>query len=313
MANIVVDKSLIEGIAKENNKAYFDKVNEKISVILTNSIELLSKQIPYISTKNVVLQPCNETLSGAVTDNSVFHFLLGVENAQLELNTAKINTFWRNLKKRLKYAWQNRRKKKKKKIEKEKKIDLDISKYNLYNLSDDLFESIRQYLSETSIISQEDNIIYIVGKDDFGLNTKIKIEICFYSNECFKFFISKKKGYKKLDFSCRLRCLHEKICEAGPNFVKILKIFNVLFYYANQEMPNAIFMESVLYNVPDVLYEEKNIYNTFIKIVNYLTLKPINNFKSINDLSLKLYEDEMLGSSQQIGFLKMLRMIANKK
>ena len=60
-------------------------------------------------------------------------------------------------------------------------------------------------------------------------------------------------------------------------------------HQANHEMPNAMFMESVLYNVPDKLYDEQNIYDVFIKIVNYLNLKSINNFKSVNDLKLKLY------------------------
>lgn len=317
MANIKIDKALIESIAKKNNEEFFEKVNEKISVILASAIERLGKQIPYISLENVTLQPFNEILSGAVTDNSTFHYLLGVENGQLELNTFKTNMFWRNFKKRLKYAWDNRRKhkqkKKKKNDEKALEIDFDASKYNIFNLTDDLFENIRQYLSPTSIISQNDNVLYIVGKDDFGGNSKIRIDICFCDADNFKLFTGSKKDLPKYNFTCRVNCLRQKIREAGPNFVKMLKIFNVLYFYANYEQPNAMFLESVLYNIPDKLYEENNIYSVFLKIVNYLTLKPINNFNSINDLGLKIYEDKMLGSDQQVGFLKMLRMISNQK
>ncbi len=319
MANIVIDKSLIENLAKKNNEDYFNKVNDKISLILSNAIENLSSKIPFITAKNIVFQPYNEILSGAITDNTVFHYLLGVENGQLELNTMKVNMFWKNFKNRFKYAWENRRKKKsRRKSKKDKNLNadisnIDISKYSIFNLTDDLFDAIRQYLSETSIIYQDDNVLYIIGKDDFGVNAKIKIEICFYSNDNFKFFINKKKGFKTIDFTCRLNCLHEKIREAGPNFLKILKIFNVLYFYANNERPNAMFMESVLYNIPDKLYEENNVYNCYLKIVNYLTLKPINNFNSINDLSLKIYQDGILGSGQQVGFLKMMRMIADRK
>lgn len=315
MANIVIDRELIENIAKKNNEEYFQKINDKVSLILTNAIENLSNKIPFISLKNVVLQPYNEIMSGAVTDNTIFHYLLGIENAQLELNTLKTSLFWRNFKSRLKYAWENRRKKRKKKDKKQDNllnIDLNNSKYSIYNLADDLFETLRLYLKETSIIYQDNNVVYIVGKDDFGVNCKIKIETCFYSNDYFKFYIGKRKGFEKINFTCRANCLQEKIRDVGSNFIKMLTIFNVLYFYANNENPNAIFMESVLYNIPDKLFEEKSIYNCFLKIVNYLTLKPINNFNSINDLGLKIYEDKMLGSEQQVGFLKMLRMIAGK-
>lgn len=315
MSNLIIDKSLIESIVKNDNQSYYKKVNDRVSSILTNSIKRLSKQVPYISTENVVLQPYNEILSGAITDNSVFSYLLGVESAQLELNTRKINTFWRNLKKRLKFAWANRRKRKSKKNKdvKQDKIDFNSGKYNIYSLTDDLFEAIVLNLCETSLISKDDNCLYIVGKDDFGVNAKIKIEVCLYSNENFKFFINKKKGFKEYNLTCRLNCLNEKILEAGPNFVNMLKIFNVLYFYVNQEHPNAMFLESILYNVPDKLYEDKSVYDTFLKVVNYLTLKSINNFKSINDISLKLYQDKMFNNQDQVSYLKMMRIIAEKK
>lgn len=318
MAKIVIDKELITGIANQNNQDFYNSVEKKVSSVLSAAIERLGKQIPYINVNNVTLQPFNEVLSGAVTDNSIFYYLLGVDNSQLELNTIKTNMFWYNLKKRLKIAWESRRKHKRKKKKKRdeltniSKIDFDASKYNIFNLTQDLFETIRLFISQTSIISMEDNFLYLVGKDDFGNNTKIKIEICFCNKEHFKFFEGKKK-LKQYNFSCRVECLREKIREAGPNFVKMLKIFNVLYFQANHEMPNAMFMESVLYNVPDKLYEERNIYDTFVKIVNYLHLKSINNFNSINDLNLKLYQDDMLGTNQQVGFLKMLKMIVDNK
>ncbi len=315
MANIKIDKNFVESIAKNDNEKFFNNVNEKISLILSSAIDRLAKQVPYISLDNVTLQPFNEILSGAVTDNSTFHYLLGVENGQLELNTFKTNMFWRNFKKRLKYAWENRRKRKPKKKKKEdatvSNIDFDASKYNIFNLTDDLFESVRQFLSPTSIISQNDNILYIVGKEDFGGNSKIRIDICFSDGENFKLFTGNKKNLLKYNFTCRVNCLQQKRREAGPNFVKMLKIFNVFYFYTNHEQPNAMFLESVLYNIPDKLYEDRSIYNVFLKIVNYLTLKTINNFNSINDLGLKIYQDKMLGSDSQVGFLKMIRMIAN--
>ena len=317
MSKLVIDKKLITAIAAQSNKDFYNHVESKVESVLSASIERLGLQIPYISLNNVVLQPFNEVLSGAVTDNSTFYYLLGINNAQLELNTVKTNMFWHNLKKRLKIAWDSRKRRKKKKKKKDEKslaekVDFDGSKYNLFNLTKDLFETIRLFLSQTSIISMDDNFLYIVGKDDFGSNTQIKIEICFYNEDCFKFFEGKKK-LKQYNFSCRLKCLSEKKLEAGDNFVKMLKIFNVLYHQANHEMPNAMFMESVLYNVPDKLYDEQNIYDVFIKIVNYLNLKSINNFNSVNDLKLKLYQDQMLGYNQQVGLLKMLRMIADNK
>ena len=317
MAKIFIVKQIITGIAAESNQDFYNYVEKKVSKILSAAIERLGKQVPYISVNNVILQPFNEVLSGAVTDNSIFYYLLGISNSQLELNTINTNMFWYNLKKRLKIAWDSRKKHRKRKKKKDEKslvsqVDFDASKYNIFNLTRDLFETIRFYISQTSIISMEDNFLYLVGKDDFGNNTQIKIEICFCNRDYFKFFEGKKK-LRQYNFSCRVECLREKKREAGANFVKMLKIFNVLYYQANHEMPNAMFLESVLYNVPDKLYEDRNIYETFIKIVNYLNLKSINNFNSVNDLNLKLYQDKMLGYNQQVGFLKMLKMIADNK
>ena len=318
MASLNVSKDMIINIAEQENKKYIKLTNQLVNNILALAIEDLSQKISFISIKNAILQPANELVSGGFIDGSNFVYLLGIKNVQLELNTSRKLPFLQNLKERFKWAWANRkplfyRKRKRKKRKKDttdsvQNIKFDVNKYSIYNLAEDLQKAIANHISETSIISLNGNILKLIGKDDFGANTKIVVYVVSFDGVNYKFYAGKKRGYINLDINKRVDKLNKKISLVGENFIKILKIFNALYFNTNGTMCNQIFLESILCSCPDELYEGEDIYKAFVKLVNHISFNPLKEIKSINNDELSIYEDIVCGDCV-VGFRKMLNKL----
>ena len=318
MASLNVSKDMIINIAEQENKKYIKLTNQLVNNILALAIEDLSQKISFISIKNAILQPANELVSGGFIDGSNFVYLLGIKNVQLELNTSRKLPFLQNLKERFKWAWANRkplfyRKRKRKKRKKDttdsvQNIKFDVNKYSIYNLAEDLQKAIANHISETSIISLNGNILKLIGKDDFGANTKIVVYVVSFDGVNYKFYAGKKRGYINLDVNKRVDKLNKKISLVGENFIKILKIFNALYFNTNGTMCNQIFLESILCSCPDELYEGEDIYKAFVKLVNHISFNPLKEIKSINNDELSIYEDIVCGDCV-VGFRKMLNKL----
>ncbi len=323
MPNLNVSKDMIVSIAEQQNKKFVRNTNKIVNQIMGAAIKELSKKISFLTLDKVVLQPANELISGAFIDGSSFIYFLGVQNVQLELNTNKKQGFWKSFKERLKYAWDNRKrlfrkrkhhlkKKKNEKVDDKdiEKAKIDPSKYTIYNLAEDLQKEIANYLSETSLIYLNKNLLQIVGKDDFGSNTKINIYVVNYDGVTFKYHDSKKRVFININFNIRIRYLDEKINAVGENFVKVLKIFNSLFYNTNGFICNQIFLESILCACPEDLFLGDDIYKVFLKIINYIAIKSIKEVKSINNPSLTIFQDEVCGNCI-LNFNRMMNRVLN--
>lgn len=321
MRNKVITKQLIEGIVRNDNSSYVDSVDEKVGGLVREAVKDLSTMVSYVSTSNVILQSANELLSGAMTDNSRFVYFLGVDNVQIDLNTRKETRIWKNLKERIIYAWRTRGSKKraqkrlKKAAEKQnnitQKVTFDPSKYSLFNLSEDLQGTFSKYLSNTTLIYLDGNVIRIVGKDDFGSNTQIIIYITLYDGEKFKYFLNKKEGYLDIDISKRVDALNDKIESVGDVLIDLIKIYNVLYFDVNNVMPNQIFVESLFCNCPNELFDNKDVYKSFVKIINYFTVRSIKDFKSIVS-DQPIFKDKLCGNSA-FGHSKLLSSLIDLK
>ena len=325
MGKLLINKELITNVANLENRKFIKQTNKIVNNLVGLTIKHMQDKLSFISLENVILQPANELLTGAIVDSSDFTYILGVNSPQLEMNTLKGKSFWENFKEKLKYAWQNRksifnRRNRKKRRKKKKNNDLEIEKsnnkpvvlekYKIYNLLDDIQNSIVLFLSETSLTYLYDNRIEIIGKDDFGANTRIKIYPMIFDGKNYKYYIDKKQGFLKIDIENRIDKIQEKINNVGNNFIKILKILNYLFYNTNNYNCNQIFLESVICSVPDKMFQGDDIYNIFIKIINYLSIKTLN-VNSINNPKLTIYKDIACQNSV-IGFRKMINSIVNE-
>ena len=316
MAKIKISREVVESLINQQNVKYIEHTNKKINKLISSSIKDLSEKNSYISLKNVVLQPINELLTDAMIESSSFVYFLGINNTQLELNTTNKSTFWKNLKQRFIFAWTNRRKRRRKKKKQEnQEPDIgpiaDTSKYNIYNLTQDLQDTLIKFLAETSIVYIQDNILEIVGKEEFGPNTKIRIYVVSQDNEVFKQYTGKKNKFIEINVNSRVACLQEKINKVGDNFNKILKLLNSLYFNVNRYIPNQVFIESILVNCPDEFYKGEDIYDVFIKIINYLSYKSLKDIKSINNPEKTILQDVVTENST-FGYVKMLNSILDK-
>ncbi len=320
MPKVKITKQLIEMIANKDNSQFVKTINDKVNNLFSLAIENLAGKVSYVSLENVTLQPINEIFNNSFVDGSTYIYLLGVENAQLQLNTIKKESFWKNFKKNFVYFWKNRkalrkRKKRRRKKEQEKpqpNLNIDQTKYTIFDLAEDLQQSLSNFLTETTMIYLDRNSIQIVGKEDLGSNVKVVIYVISQEQQTFKHFVSTKAGYIDINLTNRYHLLSEKQFFAGENFTKMLRIFNGLYLNVNGNLPNQIFLESVLCSVPEDLYQGEDVYKVYLKIVNYLSLKTIRNIKSINEPSKTIHDDKVCGGCG-IGFNKMLAEIGKDK
>ncbi len=319
MAKFKITSDLVNSIVKQDHSKYLKNINKNINQVLALSIDALSKKVSYINVKNVLLQPVNELITNSFVDNSGCVYFLGIDNAQLELNTMKKTNIWRNFKERLKYAWsarklfkrrrrRSRRKRELQQIEELSKVKFDPSKYSIYNLAEDLQTSMCNNLSETTILSLKDSKISIIGKEDFGSNTEITIYLVSHNEQSFKYFSANKRGFIEVNINSRLEQISLKLNDVGDNFNKLLKIFNTLYYNVNGHMPNQVYLESLLCAVPNELFDGMDIYKVFLKVINFLKVKSIRNIQSINDMTKNINEDIVCGNCG-IEFNKLFNLI----
>ena len=73
-------------------------------------------------------------------------------------------------------------------------------------------------------------------------------------------------------------------------------------------MPNQIFIESVLYSVPNELFVGNDIYKVFLKIINYIAVRNTNTIQSINDATKNINNDITCGNCA-FYFSRMLNML----
>lgn len=320
MAQIKISKSIINAISNKENENYVENVSNKVANLFSLAIEKLSRQISYVSPESCVLQPVNELISGAMIDNSTFTYFLGINSAQIELNTTNKSAFWKNVFERLKNAWSNRRlfrkkrKRRKKKKDQENEIQefkFDPGKYNIFNLTEDLQDALIQFVPESVIVYSKDNLLQIIGKEEFGSNTLINIYVVNYDEDIFKYYAGRKKGFIEVNIDSRLMYLNSKIDLCGPNFVKMIKILNALYYNVNGNFPNQVLIESILNHCPNEYFIGDDIYSVFIKIINYLSFKSLKDIKSINDSSKNILDDIVCGNNL-FGYNRMLNSIIDK-
>ena len=292
-----ISKSLIESIANSDYAEFAENTEAKVSTLVSLAVEDMAFSIPFVSTQKCILQPVNETFNGAVTAESEFMYFLGFDSPQIEINCLQ------------------KKKKKRKKGQKQEQVpqyEFDTEKYNIDSLKDDLQKAFVKNLTTTSIVYNQDRCLRVIGRDEFGPKTQIFIYPCLYdsSDGTYKFLISRKKGFYKINFTKRAELINQKIDAVGVNYIKMLKILNTLFRTSSKYSyaPNQIFLESLLYGVPDEFYVGDSIYDVFIKIVNYLNLTDVSNFKSILNPEITISQDKAT-KSNQIAFTRFLNSL----
>ncbi len=294
-----LERSFIESLLKNDSIEHFVEIQSKVLEVCSMAIEKISRQIPFINIENSIFQPVNETFNLALTPTSEYKYFLGLQSPQIEINCTNGSDFFKNFKQRWIQAWQDskkkrKRKKKNEKIENEVKYnEFNPDKYNLENFCRDFQLALCENLSETTIVYNTGKSIIIQGRDDFDFLAKIVIIPVIFRDDKFNYFINKKQGFITIDMNERLKNFNEKLDIVGDCFVDVVKLFNSLFKSVTKESINQIFIESLLYNVPNEFFVD-DIYNSFIKILNYFNTTDISSFKSINNLEVSIFKNPLI-------------------
>lgn len=305
-------RDLIEGLRDSTNVEFVENLNLTIFSLVDEAFKALSQKSSFIQADKVYFMPVNEVSTHAMTSQSVYSYFLGVANTEIELNSLDKKHYLKNLWKRFKRAWTLARKKKrkKKKVEVEQIALVTKEKYTIDDLRSDIVLNISKFLTDTSIVYEYYDHISIIGKEDFGSNIKIDIYIAMYDekNAIFKLYDNKKNRYYNVSFSERFRNVKIK-SEECENFINMIKIYNSLFAKAYSKVPNQILIESLLFNCPNALFE-KDLYQTFLNVSNYIRMTDADAMRSICDNSKSIFKEKLIVDvGAQVEFMKLIRLL----
>ncbi len=310
-----LNKDLVEGFSESSNETFVSNVNDFVFTLVTNALEDISERTPFVQPDKCVLQPVNEIILGAYTQLSEFDYFLGVDNVQIETNSKTAKNFWKNVWREFKASWRIGRKKKyknkKKHQEEPRSVDV-IEKYKISDFREDLVQCLSMYLSESSIITEYPGLISMIGKDDFGTNVRVNIFVTIFdtAKQQFKLYNEMRNKYLIVDFGNRFRNLDAKINDCGDMFVNMIKIFNALFSKTYNYIPNQILVESMIYNCPKQLFDQNDVFKTFVNVANYVRFINPRTITSICDGTKSIFEESLIvNKNSQIDFSKIINML----
>ena len=314
----IFDKGTIESFAIGVDFDIIDNAFLTLTAIIDNALLDLKKDNVFIIGTSEIM-PINEFYTGAISPNSTLDVFLILTSSQLEFNSIKINkNKLKGFFNRVKIAWQDQKNNKKKKRWLRKaennsdnqltKIS-DKNKYHIFDFNKDLLNMIARYITQTTICSLEKGVITINGE---SLPFKTRVIPVINKFGSYNFFLENKSKFINIDFKNRFKNLDQMIEKFGNNFLALLRIFNTLYFNLYNESPNQIFIESLLFNLPnDVFFKDSN-YKSFVFATNFLINTNLLTLNSITD-SKKIYEDELCGTDiRQIkDFLNKIRRYSN--
>lgn len=311
----LLNRELIEGLNESSNQEFLKKVNDIVFGLVSSAIEDISEKSPFIRGDKCVLVPANEVYLGAFSQLSEYDYFLGIENAQIQMNSKLKKNYLKYIWREFKAAWRLG----KKKYKKRKKDAIPVAEVDKYKISDfrhDLVMKIAERVSESSLIYEFSKHISLIGSEDFGTNVKINIYVCCYEaqSQTFKMFVERKNKFFDIKFGKRFEHLDFKLKTCGNMFVDMVKIFNALYSKRYSRVPNQILIESLLFACPALLFDKKDVYKTFINVANYIRLLDPKSFASICDPSKSIFDEPLIvKSNQQIEFGKIIAMLDDFK
>lgn len=312
-----LNRDLIEGLSESSKADFVESLNEFVYNLISSAVEDISTQSPFVSLEKCILQPANEICTGAFSQSSTYDYILGIENSQIEFNSQGKKNVWKYIWKEFKASWRIGRKKYKNKKKKQDDVVLySIDKYKLSDFRHDIVNKTAQYLSGTTMIYESMRNVTFVGADDFGTGIVVNVYIAIYDSKTgvFKLYNEGKNKFTEINFGKRFSNIELKKSECGEMYVNMLKIFNALFSKLTNKIPNQILIESLIYNCPNILFDQNDVYKTFVNIANYLRFASPKDFMSICDTSKSIFEEPLiLGSSSQLQFSKIISALDNFK
>ena len=90
----------------------------------------------------------------------------------------------------------------------------------------------------------------------------------------------------------------------------MLRVFNSIYSKRYNKVPNQVLLESLLFNCPNILFDQTDVYKTFVNVANFIRFKQPNSFVSVSDTSKSIFEDNLIvGDGRQVEFGKIINML----
>lgn len=308
-----LNKQLIESLNESNNKDFMENVNDLVYNLVSSAVKEVSEKSPFVSLDKCILIPANEISTGAFTQLSTYDYFLGIENAQIELNTKTPKNILKFAWREFRASWRVGRKKYKKNKKKGNEIvPQPLEKYQLSDFQHDILMKIVDLLSETSMIYEYPRHISMVGREDFGTNVKVNIYVCCYESksDSFKLYAENKNKFTTITFGTRFDNISYKLDECGEIFIDMIKILNAMYSKTYNRIPNQILIESLVFNCPNILFDKKDVYKTFVNIANYIRITTPGSISSICNTTKSIFEEKLIvDSGKQVEYSKVINML----
>lgn len=320
----LIDKTMIESFASEIDSTNAYDLVYKFSDLLDDISIDLAGHNKFISINNVDSKLFGDFATRTNYQESDLNMYLLIKSGQLELNTVselqnKRKMLWR----KIKLAWANRRASKKKRklfSNRKKRKDYDLiteqqlkekkeKPYTILNLKDEFFEYIVNFMSQMTVVYNYPDKITVLSKEDLGYKINIvpafvhDDEIRVWNARKNKFKIvylddalialdSKNKEIDSLNYSQNATNKVSRIVSNDNLLLKVIKIYKALTHNI-WNTTSLDFIDSLIYNCPNEIFVG-NVYDVFVRSINFLKNADISDFRSIYNTNKSLYEDEEL-------------------
>lgn len=313
----LLTRELVESLNSTTNNQFVESINEKVSNLVSNAINDISEKSPFVRVDKCVFLPVNEASTGAVAQLSQYSYFFGIENPQIATNSTQKKNVWKNFWREFRANWRIGRKKYKKvKVSNTNLQPADVGKYQLSDLRHDCFKVMMDYLDTSTILTEYPDHISIVGSEDFGTGVKVNIYICCYeeADNVFKLPYKNKNKFFDINFGQRFENIQSKIERCGKVVVDVLQVYNALYSRSYNKIPNQILLEGLIFNCPDRLFDNNDLYKTFVNVSNYIRICDAGEFVSPCDTNVKLFKEPIITrNSSQVDFSKIMAMIDRYK
>lgn len=330
MKSSIIDKSMIEEFGSQIDSSNIRDAIYRITDIIEDSVLELSQTNNLITIQNVDIATMGNIFDTEILDADLNLFLT-IKSAQIDLNSVEpMEKKSRILLNKVVAAWKNRKahtrraKRKAAKLAKKKDKTLTIQDlmrikekpYSILSLKDDIYQQLIERLTNTTVVYNYPSTIRILGREEFGC--KINLIPAIKHDDGLKVWSTTKNKFKLINPEKAKSLLEEKnkkITEESfrinsknqNSFYAIIRIFKNI-YYNIYRLYDYSFIDSLIYGCPNSLFVSKSkresSYNTFIKVLNYLTNTNLNSYSSIYNQNKTMTEGDEISPFKLKTFLK---------
>ncbi len=313
-----IDKNYIEQMSQPISPLYTEMIFNNISEKIDLALKEISNKAPILSSYD--LKIVNECATQTQTQSSALDLFLLIKSPKLEMSVLKLNrNFFKKALNKLKIAYyeskiekqQKKRRKKNKQTENNNtllsKTEYSYEKYNINDFKKDLLKNLAKHFLNTTILYTTQYGVTLESKDELGM--AVNIYIVMENGKKFRLFNSNNYKLITVDFGQRFANFEVKNYNTNYNYQIAVRLFNSLFINLMNYPLNQIYIESLLYNCPNKLFEGST-YEMFLKIYNYLIIESNQNFKSITNENINIANDN-LAKINLYDFNKFLKILGN--